>query len=146
MIFLFSAPEPVSEITVSNGGKSDALQVSWRPVSGVVDSYLVCLEERKGISKHKFVVSHSSPPECSFRSLEAGRLYSVVIKTRSGDLETAATVLARTRKNPVLLKSYICLSLYLFYHLPVLFVLKLKHLCCFVFCSILQNQPLCKIQ
>uniref|UniRef100_A0A669E461 protein-tyrosine-phosphatase n=1 Tax=Oreochromis niloticus TaxID=8128 RepID=A0A669E461_ORENI len=119
IIFLFSAPEPVSEITVSNGGKSDALQVSWRPVSGVVDSYLVCLEEKKGIPIHTFVVSHSSPPECSFRSLEAGRLYSVVIKTRSGDLETATTVLARTRKNPVLLKSYICLSLCLFYHLPV---------------------------
>uniref|UniRef100_A0A3P8P794 protein-tyrosine-phosphatase n=1 Tax=Astatotilapia calliptera TaxID=8154 RepID=A0A3P8P794_ASTCA len=94
IIFLFSAPEPVSEITVSNGGKSDALQVSWRPVSGVVDSYLVCLEERKGISKHKFVVSHSSPPECSFRSLEAGRLYSVVIKTRSG-------VIKRTNKSKV---------------------------------------------
>lgn len=104
-----TAPEPVSEITVSNGGKSDALQVSWRPVSGVVDSYLVCLEERKGISKHKFVVSHSSPPECSFRSLEAGRLYSVVIKTRSGDLETAATVLARTQpatvQNPIAVHS-----------------------------------------
>lgn len=99
---MFSAPESVSEVTVSNGGKSDALQVSWHPVSGVVDSYLVCLYDKMGALVHTFVVSHSSPPECSFRSLVAGRLYSVVIITRSGNVENSTTVQARTRKDPVL--------------------------------------------
>uniref|UniRef100_A0A3Q0RGW8 protein-tyrosine-phosphatase n=1 Tax=Amphilophus citrinellus TaxID=61819 RepID=A0A3Q0RGW8_AMPCI len=94
---LFSAPESVSEITVSNGGKSDALQVSWHPVSGVVDSYLVCLYDKTGVLVHRFVVSHSSPPECSFSSLVAGRLYSVVITTRSGNVENTTTVQARTQ-------------------------------------------------
>ncbi|XP_030575933.1 receptor-type tyrosine-protein phosphatase beta [Archocentrus centrarchus] len=92
-----TAPESVSEITVSNGGKSDALQVSWHPVSGVVDSYLVCLYDKTGVLVHRFVVSHSSPPECSFSSLVAGRLYSVVITTRSGNVENTTTVQARTQ-------------------------------------------------
>lgn len=84
-------------MTVSNRGRSDALQVSWRPAAGVVDSYLVRLEDGKRVV-HVLAVSSSSPPECSFSSLVAGRLYSVVIVTRSGDLENATVVKARTRK------------------------------------------------
>ncbi|XP_023118290.2 receptor-type tyrosine-protein phosphatase beta [Amphiprion ocellaris] len=91
-----TAPASVSEVTVSNGGRSDALQVSWRPVGGVVDSYLVRLQDGRRIV-HTLAVSRSSPPECSFSSLVAGRLYSVVIVTRSGNLENATIVQARTQ-------------------------------------------------
>ncbi|KAF6714483.1 Receptor-type tyrosine-protein phosphatase beta [Oryzias melastigma] len=91
-----TAPASVSEVTVSNRGRSDALQVSWRPAAGVVDSYLVRLEDGKRVV-HVLAVSSSSPPECSFSSLVAGRLYSVVIVTRSGDLENATVVKARTQ-------------------------------------------------
>ncbi|XP_067437919.1 receptor-type tyrosine-protein phosphatase beta [Thunnus thynnus] len=91
-----TGPASVSEVTVANGGKSDALQVSWRPAVGVVDSYQVRLQDGSRIV-HTLVVSRSSPPEGSFSSLVAGRLYSVFIVTRSGGLENATTVQARTQ-------------------------------------------------
>uniref|UniRef100_A0A3B3XXJ2 protein-tyrosine-phosphatase n=1 Tax=Poecilia mexicana TaxID=48701 RepID=A0A3B3XXJ2_9TELE len=93
-MILFS-PAAVSKVTVANGGRSDALYVSWLPADGVVDSYLVQLEDRKR-TVHMLPVSSSSPPECSFNSLEAGHLYSVVIVTRSSGLENATVVQART--------------------------------------------------
>ncbi|XP_031696370.1 receptor-type tyrosine-protein phosphatase beta-like, partial [Anarrhichthys ocellatus] len=91
-----TAPASVSEVTVSNGGRSDALWSSWRPAVGVVDGYLVRLLDVTRIV-HSLAVSRSSTPECSFSSLVAGRLYSVVIVTRSGGLENAITVQARTQ-------------------------------------------------
>ncbi|XP_026217462.1 receptor-type tyrosine-protein phosphatase beta isoform X2 [Anabas testudineus] len=91
-----TAPASVSEVTVANGGRSDALQVSWRPAVGVVNSYLVRLQDGSR-TVHTLSVSHSSPPECSFSSLVAGRLYSVVIVTRSGSLENATMTQARTQ-------------------------------------------------
>uniref|UniRef100_A0A671WGJ5 protein-tyrosine-phosphatase n=1 Tax=Sparus aurata TaxID=8175 RepID=A0A671WGJ5_SPAAU len=84
-----TAPATVTEVTVSNGGSSDALHVSWRPAVGVVDSYQVSLKAGNRII-HMLPVSRSSPPECSFSSLVAGQLYSVVIVTRSGDLENVS--------------------------------------------------------
>ncbi|KAG7218591.1 hypothetical protein INR49_019412 [Caranx melampygus] len=89
-------PASVSEVTVANGGRSNALQVSWRPAVGVVDNYVVHLQDRSQ-TVHTFGMSHSSPPECSFSSLVAGRLYSVVIVTISGDLQNSTTVQARTQ-------------------------------------------------
>lgn len=91
-----TVPAAVSEITTSNGGRSDALQVSWHPSLGVVDSYLVRLQDGSR-TIHTLAVSHSSTPECSFSSLLAGRLYSVVIVTRSGSLENTTSVQARTQ-------------------------------------------------
>uniref|UniRef100_A0A3B3TMT4 protein-tyrosine-phosphatase n=1 Tax=Poecilia latipinna TaxID=48699 RepID=A0A3B3TMT4_9TELE len=91
-----TAPAAVSKVTVANGGRSDALYVSWLPADGVVDSYLVQLEDRKR-TVHMLPVSSSSPPECSFNSLEAGHLYSVVIVTRSSGLENTTVVQARTQ-------------------------------------------------
>ncbi|XP_041819608.1 receptor-type tyrosine-protein phosphatase beta [Chelmon rostratus] len=89
------APALVSEVTVANGGRSDALQVSWRPAVGEVDLYLVRLLDGSR-PVHTLAVSRSSL-ECSFSSLVAGRLYSVVIVTRSGKLENATTIQARTQ-------------------------------------------------
>ncbi|XP_069575306.1 LOW QUALITY PROTEIN: receptor-type tyrosine-protein phosphatase beta [Brachyistius frenatus] len=91
-----TAPASVSEVTVANGGRSDALQVSWQHVPGVVDSYVVRLQDGRG-TVHTLAVSRSSPPECSFSSLVAGRLYSVVIVTRSGSMENTTVVQARTQ-------------------------------------------------
>lgn len=91
-----TAPASVSEVTVANSGGSDALQVSWSPAAGVVDSYLVRLQDGSR-TVHTLAVSRSSPPECSFSSLVAGRLYSVVIVTRSGSLENATIVQAQTQ-------------------------------------------------
>lgn len=119
-----SAPASVSEVTVSNRGRSDALQVSWRPAVGVVDSYLVRLQDGSG-TVHTLAVSRSSLPECSFSSLVAGRLYSVVIVTRSGSLENATTVQERTRKEELhLLVRYIYVNMYFpWFVFTVMFVL-----------------------
>lgn len=87
----------MTDVGVASGGRSDALQVSWRPALGVVDTYLVRLQDR-GWTFHSLAVSHSSPPECTFSSLVAGRLYTVVIVTRTGSLENVTAVQARTRE------------------------------------------------
>lgn len=100
-MFLFSAPAAVSEVTVGNDGRSDAVQVSWHPAEGMVDSYLVRLQDRTR-TIHTLAVSRSSPPECSFSSLVAGRLYTVIIATRSGSLENITTVQTRTREEETL--------------------------------------------
>lgn len=92
---LLPAPAAVSEVTVTNGGKSYAVQVSWRPAAGVVDSYLVRLQHGSQ-PIHTLVVSHTSS---SFSSLVPGRLYSVVIVARSGSLENATAVQIRTRES-----------------------------------------------
>ncbi|CAJ1054300.1 receptor-type tyrosine-protein phosphatase beta-like [Xyrichtys novacula] len=103
-----TTPASVSEVTAANGGRSDALQVSWRPAVGEVDSYLVRLQDGSR-TVHTLAVSRSSPPECSFSSLVAGRLYSVVIVTRSGSLENTTIVQARTQpatvQNPTAIHS-----------------------------------------
>ncbi|XP_029968954.1 receptor-type tyrosine-protein phosphatase beta [Salarias fasciatus] len=91
-----TAPESVSQITVANGGRPDALQVSWRPAGGVVDSYLLRLQDGRR-TVHTLAVPSSMPPECSFSSLVAGRLYSIVIVTRSGNMENVTTAKARTK-------------------------------------------------
>ncbi|XP_029018669.1 receptor-type tyrosine-protein phosphatase beta [Betta splendens] len=103
-----TAPAAVSEVIVSNGGKSDALQVSWQPAVGVVDNYQVRLQF--GIQTiHLCTVSPPSPLQCSFSSLVAGRLYLVVIVTRTGILENATTIRARTQpaavQNPTAIHS-----------------------------------------
>ncbi|XP_054617384.1 receptor-type tyrosine-protein phosphatase beta [Dunckerocampus dactyliophorus] len=91
-----TAPASVTEVTVVNGGRPHTLHVSWRPAAGVVDSYLVRLQDGSR-NVHTLAVSRSSPPECSFGSLVAGRLYTVVIVTRSGILENATQVQERTQ-------------------------------------------------
>uniref|UniRef100_A0A3Q2EEM7 Fibronectin type-III domain-containing protein n=1 Tax=Cyprinodon variegatus TaxID=28743 RepID=A0A3Q2EEM7_CYPVA len=92
-----TVPAAVSGVVVANSNRSDALYVSWRPAEGLVDSYVVRLEYGKQ-TVQMLVVSSSSRPECSFSSLEAGRLYSVIIETRSNGLQNTAVVQARTRK------------------------------------------------
>ncbi|XP_056280554.1 receptor-type tyrosine-protein phosphatase beta isoform X2 [Pseudoliparis swirei] len=91
-----TAPASVSEVAASNGGRSDVLRVTWRPAAGVVDGYTVRLLDGPR-TVHALAVSRSSPPECSFSSLVAGRLYAVVIVSRSGGLENATAVQARTQ-------------------------------------------------
>lgn len=87
----------MTDISVASGGRLGAVQVSWRPAVGVVDSYLVRLQDRSQ-TIHSLAVSHSSPPECTFSSLVAGRLYTVVIVTRTGSLENVTAVQTRTRE------------------------------------------------
>ncbi|XP_075900111.1 receptor-type tyrosine-protein phosphatase beta [Nelusetta ayraudi] len=91
-----TAPAAVTAVTTTNAGKSDSLCVSWRPAAGVLDDYLVSLQV-SGRPVHTVALLSSSPPHCCFRSLEAGRLYTAVITTRSSGLENHTTVQARTQ-------------------------------------------------
>ncbi|KAK2859223.1 hypothetical protein Q5P01_003843 [Channa striata] len=91
-----TTPASVSEVSVANGGRSDALQVSWQLAAGVVDSYLVQLKDGSETVR-TLTVSHSLPPACSFSSLVAGRLYTVVIVTQSSTLKNTTTTQARTQ-------------------------------------------------
>lgn len=87
----------MTDVSVASGDRLDGVQVSWRPAVGVVDSYLVRLQDRSRTIR-SVAVSRSSPPECTFSSLVAGRLYTVVIVTRTGGLENVTAVQARTRE------------------------------------------------
>ena len=91
-----AVPAAVGEVSVSNSGRSDLLQVSWLPAEGAVDSYQVQIKDRDK-TVHTRVVSKASPPECVFNSLTPGRLYTISIATRSGGLENNTLVHARTR-------------------------------------------------
>lgn len=91
-----SVPAAVGEVTVSNNGRSDFLSVSWRPVAGEVDSYLVTLSDRDR-TLHTVSVSKYSP-ECVFNSLVSGRLYNISISSRSGLHHNTTSVQQRTRE------------------------------------------------
>ncbi|KAM9705755.1 receptor-type tyrosine-protein phosphatase beta isoform 1-T2 [Menidia menidia] len=91
-----TAPACVSEVSVASGGRSDELRVSWQPGGGVVERYLVHLQSGRQ-TVHTLVLPSPAQTQCSFSSLVPGRLYSVVIVTRSGGLDNATTVQARTQ-------------------------------------------------
>ncbi|XP_066579580.1 receptor-type tyrosine-protein phosphatase beta isoform X2 [Amia ocellicauda] len=94
-----TVPSAVGEITVSNNGRTDFLSVSWRPVVGDVDSYLVTLSDHEKVV-HTLAVSKSST-ECVFNSLVSGRLYNISITTRSGVYENHTSVQERTQPSSV---------------------------------------------
>ncbi|KAM4619051.1 receptor-type tyrosine-protein phosphatase beta isoform 1-T1 [Polymixia lowei] len=94
-----TVPAAVGEVTVSNNGRMDFLSVSWRPVPGEVDSYLVTLRDQEK-TVHTLAVSKSSP-ECVFNSLVSGRLYNISITSRSGVYENHTVVQERTQPSSV---------------------------------------------
>lgn len=91
-------PAAVTAVSASSGGRSDSLCVQWRPAAGVLDDYLVSLQAGSSRPVHTLALLGSSAPRCCFGSLEAGRLYTAVITTRSGGLENNTAVQARTRE------------------------------------------------
>ncbi|KAM9808056.1 receptor-type tyrosine-protein phosphatase beta [Neosynchiropus ocellatus] len=90
-----TVPAAVSEITVSNNGRTDFLSVSWQPGDGDVDNYLVTLKDRER-TLHMVTVSRTSP-ECVFNSLVSGRLYNISISSRSRQYQNQTMVQERTR-------------------------------------------------
>ncbi|XP_061697884.1 receptor-type tyrosine-protein phosphatase beta-like isoform X2 [Syngnathoides biaculeatus] len=94
-----TVPAAVTEITVSNNGRTDFLSVSWRPALGEVDTYVVALRNRDE-TLHTLVVSKSSH-QCVFSSLVSGRLYNVSVSTRSGTFRNHTSVLGRTQPSKV---------------------------------------------
>uniref|UniRef100_A0A6J0SZ55 protein-tyrosine-phosphatase n=1 Tax=Pogona vitticeps TaxID=103695 RepID=A0A6J0SZ55_9SAUR len=89
-----TVPASVSGITVNNSGRSDYLSVSWLPAVGDVDSYLVTLSHG-GQTVHILTIAKSAS-ECSFNTLIPGRLYDVIVTTKSGKYENRSFSQERT--------------------------------------------------
>ncbi|XP_015338496.1 receptor-type tyrosine-protein phosphatase beta isoform X2 [Marmota marmota marmota] len=89
-----TVPSSVSGMTVNNSGRNDYLSVSWLPAPGDVDNYVVTLSHNSRVVQS--LVIAKSVSECSFSSLNPGRLYNVTITTRSGKYENHSFSQERT--------------------------------------------------
>ncbi|XP_066504838.1 receptor-type tyrosine-protein phosphatase beta-like [Hoplias malabaricus] len=76
-------PAGVDQLSVSNEGWTDALQVSWKEAAGKIDSYRLLLIHDSVIIKNESVPAKSTSHH--FHALKSGALYKVVVTTvRSG--------------------------------------------------------------
>lgn len=84
----------MAEATVTNDGRPDFLNVSWKAAPGDVDSYQVNLKYREQTVYTQTVTKLSS----EFSSLKPGRLYTVYISSCSGVYKNTTVIQGRTRK------------------------------------------------
>uniref|UniRef100_A0AAR2LZN7 protein-tyrosine-phosphatase n=1 Tax=Pygocentrus nattereri TaxID=42514 RepID=A0AAR2LZN7_PYGNA len=87
-----TVPAAVAEVMVSNNGRPDFLNVSWKAAAGDVDSYQVILKYRERIV-HKLTMTNFSS---EFSSLVPGGLYTISISAESGSYRNVTVVQART--------------------------------------------------
>uniref|UniRef100_F7IQM0 Receptor-type tyrosine-protein phosphatase beta n=1 Tax=Callithrix jacchus TaxID=9483 RepID=F7IQM0_CALJA len=89
-----TVPSAVKNIRISPNGATDSLTVNWTPGGGDVDSYMVSAFRHsqkvdfQTVSKHIF--AHT------FRRLEAGEEYQIMIASVSGSLKNQINVVGRT--------------------------------------------------
>ncbi|XP_002807173.4 receptor-type tyrosine-protein phosphatase beta isoform X1 [Callithrix jacchus] len=89
-----TVPSAVKNIRISPNGATDSLTVNWTPGGGDVDSYTVSAFRHsqkvdfQTVSKHIF--AHT------FRRLEAGEEYQIMIASVSGSLKNQINVVGRT--------------------------------------------------
>ncbi|KAI4891813.1 hypothetical protein NFI96_007687 [Prochilodus magdalenae] len=104
-IWTRTVPAAVPVLWVESRNSTGMLWVSWQPADGEVSGYNLAL----------FNPDHSRQAEQSlgtesrghvFTGLVPGRLYTIVIHTRSGDLTNMATIKGRTDPKPPLSFSY----------------------------------------
>ncbi|XP_036432937.1 receptor-type tyrosine-protein phosphatase beta [Colossoma macropomum] len=93
-----TVPAAVAEVRVSNNGRPDFLNVSWKAAAGDVDSYQVILKYRERIV-HKLTMTNFSS---EFSSLVPGGLYAISISAESGSYKNVTVVQARTQPSAVL--------------------------------------------
>lgn len=84
----WTAPSEVSQLQVSNLGKTDSLQVRWTAGPGDVDWFQVLLVQDSSVIKNQSVKGD----EVSFQSLRPGALYRVVVTTFRAGLTSRQTV------------------------------------------------------
>lgn len=89
-----SVPAAVAEATVTNDGRPDFLNVSWKAAAGDVDSYQVNLKDREQTVYRQTVTKLTS----EFSSLKPGRLYTVHISSCSDVYKNTTVVRGRTRE------------------------------------------------
>lgn len=93
---LFSVPNKVQGVSISNSARSDYLKVSWVHASGDFDHYEVTIKNKNNFIQTKRVPK--SENECIFVKLVPGRLYSVTVSTKSGQYEASEQGNGRTSK------------------------------------------------
>ncbi|XP_029453044.1 receptor-type tyrosine-protein phosphatase beta isoform X2 [Rhinatrema bivittatum] len=89
-----TVPSSVQGLTVSNSARSDYLKVSWLDATGDFDDYQVIIKHNNDFIQTKSVPKTENG--CVFTKLVPGRLYSVMVTTRSGTYETSAMGNGRT--------------------------------------------------
>ncbi|XP_035981236.1 LOW QUALITY PROTEIN: receptor-type tyrosine-protein phosphatase beta [Fundulus heteroclitus] len=94
-----TVPAAVTDVRVSNNGRTDFLTVSWNQAAGEVDSYLVTLSDRDR-TLHTLAVSKFNPG-CVFNSLISGRLYNISITSCSGRYRNHTFIQERTQPSKV---------------------------------------------
>uniref|UniRef100_A0AAY4BMI8 protein-tyrosine-phosphatase n=1 Tax=Denticeps clupeoides TaxID=299321 RepID=A0AAY4BMI8_9TELE len=94
-IWARTVPAPVSGLKVGHQEQTDRLHVSWRRGPGDLSELLVSLYGPDG---SQLAVQHLSPEQVEhvFQDLLPGRLYNVVVTSRSGELSNSATAAGRT--------------------------------------------------
>ncbi|XP_062850734.1 receptor-type tyrosine-protein phosphatase beta [Trichomycterus rosablanca] len=92
-----TVPAAIAGVTVTNNGRPDFLNVSWKAAPGDIDSYQVILKNSERIVHTLTVTKLSS----EFSSLVPGRLYTISISTCSGIYKNITEMQARTQPSPV---------------------------------------------
>ncbi|XP_027007234.2 receptor-type tyrosine-protein phosphatase beta isoform X1 [Tachysurus fulvidraco] len=92
-----TVPAAVAEATVTNEGRPDFLNVSWKAAPGDVDSYQVNLKYREQTVYTQKVTKMSS----EFSSLKPGRRYTVYISSCSGVYKNTTLIQGRTQPSAV---------------------------------------------
>lgn len=87
-------PAKVQNPTATHAARDDYLKVYWRHAAGDFDFYQVFIKHNNVFLQNKTVLKTQN--ECVFTGLVPGRLYTVLVSTRSGKYETSASTDGRT--------------------------------------------------
>uniref|UniRef100_UPI00358EC814 tenascin-X-like n=1 Tax=Myxine glutinosa TaxID=7769 RepID=UPI00358EC814 len=90
-----TVPSRVQHLDVQNTGRMDFLNISWTPGAGDLQQYVITLEHNGDVVYMK-AVPHTLMT-CSVTSLTPGRIYKVIVTSRSGGYQNQSEVSAQTR-------------------------------------------------
>ncbi|XP_026220324.1 receptor-type tyrosine-protein phosphatase beta-like isoform X2 [Anabas testudineus] len=87
-------PSKVQNPTATHGARDDYLKVYWHHAAGDFDFYQVFIKHNNVFLQNQTVLKTQS--ECVFNGLVPGRLYTVLVNTRSGKYESSTSTHGRT--------------------------------------------------
>ncbi|XP_039990021.1 receptor-type tyrosine-protein phosphatase beta-like isoform X2 [Xiphias gladius] len=87
-------PSKVQNPTAIHAARDDYLKVYWRHAAGDFDLYQVFIKHNNMFLQNQTVLKTQN--ECVFNGLVPGRLYTVLVNTRSGKYEASASTHGRT--------------------------------------------------
>ncbi|XP_029008877.3 receptor-type tyrosine-protein phosphatase beta-like isoform X2 [Betta splendens] len=87
-------PSKVQNPTATHGARDNYLKVYWHHAAGDFDFYLVFIKHNNVLLQNQTIPKTQS--QCVFSSLVPGRLYTVLVNTRSGRYESSTSTHGRT--------------------------------------------------